>query len=138
MADYLGYEFVDPYDIIFFNEEGSLNAYKTEKTTRARLQELENAVIPGFFGRGKDGRVHTFSRGGSDVTGSIIAAAAKADVYENWTDVSGFLVADPRIVSDPVSINTITYRELRELSSMASFPMRTRFPGSLQGHPDQH
>lgn len=101
---------------------------------KKRLEEAEHAVIPGFYGQGKDGRVKTFSRGGSDVTGSIVAAAAGVDVYENWTDVSGFLVADPRIVEDPETISTITYRELRELSYMgasvlheeAIFPVRSK------------
>ena len=134
MAKYLGFDFVDPFDTIFFNEEGSLNTYKTEKEMKAALQKTQGAVVPGFYGRGKDGRVKTFSRGGSDVTGSIVAAAASVDVYENWTDVSGFLVADPRIVKDPVGIDTITYRELRELSYMgasvlhedAIFPVRSK------------
>ena len=134
MAEYLGFDFVDPFDTIFFNEEGSLNTYKTEKEMKAALQKTQGAVVPGFYGRGKDGRVKTFSRGGSDVTGSIVAAAASVDVYENWTDVSGFLVADPRIVKDPVGIDTITYRELRELSYMgasvlhedAIFPVRSK------------
>ncbi|MDO4620860.1 MAG: aspartate kinase [Lachnospiraceae bacterium] len=134
MAAYLGYEFIDPYDVIFFNEEGTLNSYKTNKVLTAKLEQTERAVIPGFYGQGKDGKVKTFSRGGSDVTGSIVAAAAKVDIYENWTDVSGFLVADPRIVKDPVSIHTITYRELRELSYMgasvlhedAIFPVRSK------------
>ena len=134
MAKYLGFDFVDPFDTIFFNEEGSLNTYKTEKEMKAALQKTQGAVVPGFYGRGKDGRVKTFSRGGSDVTGSIVAAAASVDVYENWTDVSGFLVADPRIVKDPVGIDTITYRELREISYMgasvlhedAIFPVRSK------------
>lgn len=134
MAKYLGFDFVDPFDTIFFNEEGSLNTYKTEKEMKAALQKTQGAVVPGFYGKGKDGRVKTFSRGGSDVTGSIVAAAASVDVYENWTDVSGFLVADPRIVKDPVGIDTITYRELRELSYMgasvlhedAIFPVRSK------------
>lgn len=134
MANYLGYEFLDPYDYIFFNEEGNLNSYKTEKVLSAKLKETERAVIPGFYGHGKDNRIKTFSRGGSDVTGSIVASAGLADVYENWTDVSGFLVADPSIVSNPVSINTITYKELRELSYMgasvlhedAIFPVRSK------------
>ena len=134
MAAYLGYEFIDPFETIFFNEEGNLNTYKTEKVLSARLAEAGRAVIPGFYGQGKDGRIRTFSRGGSDVTGSIVAAAAKADIYENWTDVSGFLVADPRIVKKPVAIHTITYRELRELSYMgasvlhedAIFPVRSK------------
>lgn len=134
MAAYLGFTFIDPYDVIFFNEEGQLNSYKTEKVLSAALRENEYSVIPGFYGQGKDGRVKTFSRGGSDVTGSIVASAAKVDIYENWTDVSGFLVADPRIVDSPVTIHTITYRELRELSYMgaavlhedAIFPVRSK------------
>lgn len=132
MAAYLGIPFIDADEVIFFNDEGGLNPYKTERTMRARLEENERAVIPGFYGHGKDGNVKTFSRGGSDVTGSIVAQACKADIYENWTDVSGFLVADPRIVDDPVGIKFITYRELRELSYMgasvlhedAIFPVR--------------
>ncbi len=133
MAEYLGYEFVDSKEVIFFNEEGALNTYKTNKAMSARLEKCDRAVIPGFYGCGKDGKVKTFSRGGSDVTGSIVAGAIHADVYENWTDVSGFLVCDPRIVENPKGINTITYRELRELSYMgasvlhedAIFPVRT-------------
>lgn len=133
MAELLDFEFIDPFEAIFFNEEGNLNSYKTEKTMRERLQKAGNAVVPGFYGMGKDGKVKTFSRGGSDVTGSIVAGALAADVYENWTDVSGFLVADPRIIDNPVGIRTITYRELRELSYMgasvlhedAIFPVRS-------------
>ena len=133
MAEYLGFDFIDSKDVIFFNEEGGLNSYKTEKEMAKALEEHPHAVVPGFYGCGKDGRVKTFSRGGSDVTGSIVAGAAKVDVYENWTDVSGFLVCDPRIVNNPAGINTITYRELRELSYMgasvlhedAIFPVRS-------------
>ncbi len=133
MAKYLGYEFVDPKDVIFFNEEHGLNSYKTEKKVVERLKGVKHAVIPGFYGSDKEGQVMTFSRGGSDITGSIIAGAIRADVYENWTDVSGFLVADPRIVENPVGIDMITYRELRELSYMgasvlhedAIFPVRS-------------
>lgn len=132
MAAYLGIDFIDAAEVIFFNEEGNLNSYKTEKVLAARLAKSPRAVIPGFYGLGKDGNVKTFSRGGSDVTGSIVAQASRADVYENWTDVSGFLVADPRIVPNPKSIKYITYRELRELSYMgasvlhedAIFPVR--------------
>jgi len=134
MAAYLDYTFIDPFDVIFFNEEGDYNSYKTDRVLAAKLEETERAVIPGFYGRGKDGRVKTFSRGGSDVTGSIVASAAKVDTYENWTDVSGFMAADPRIIENPVSITTITYRELRELSYMgasvlheeAIFPVRAK------------
>ena len=134
LAKYLGWAFIDPKDAIFFNEEGNLNTYKTEKTLSKVLSDNCPAVIPGFFGLGKDGNVKTFSRGGSDVTGSLVAQASKADVYENWTDVSGCLVADPRIVKDPEVIKYVTYRELRELSYMgatvlhenAIFPVRQR------------
>ncbi len=133
MAAYLGIPFIDSSEVIFFNEEGNLNDYKTYKRLTERLAQNERAVIPGFYGMGKDGNVKTFSRGGSDVTGSIVARASRADVYENWTDVSGFLVADPRIVPDPKPIKYITYRELRELSYMgasvlhedAIFPVRS-------------
>lgn len=132
MAKYLGIDFIDSAEVIFFNEEGGLNPYKTEKVLSKRLAQSERAVVPGFYGLGKNGDVQTFSRGGSDVTGSIVAQACKADLYENWTDVSGFLVADPRIVKNPESIKYITYRELRELSYMgasvlhedAIFPVR--------------
>ena len=133
MAEYLGFEFVDSKDVIFFNEEHGLNTYKTEKRVSERLKNVEYAVVPGFYGSDKEGQIMTFSRGGSDITGSIVAAAVKADVYENWTDVSGFLAADPRIVDNPVGIDMITYRELRELSYMgasvlhedAIFPVRS-------------
>lgn len=132
LAAYLGYPFVDAQEVIFFNEEGNLNTYKTEKQLAQRLAELDHAVVPGFYGCGKDGNVKTFSRGGSDVTGSLVAQAARADVYENWTDVSGFLMCDPRLVENPAAIKYITYRELRELSYMgasvlhedAIFPVR--------------
>ena len=134
MAKYLGFEFIDPFEVIFFNDEGYLNSYKTDKVLSAKLAQTPRAVVPGFYGQGKDGKVKTFSRGGSDITGSIVASAARVDIYENWTDVSGFLVADPRIVKDPAAIHTITYRELRELSYMgatvlhedAIFPVRSR------------
>ncbi|MBQ9614321.1 MAG: aspartate kinase [Lachnospiraceae bacterium] len=132
MANYLGFEFIDPVTCIFFDEHGLLDEYKTKKAMKAKLMETPKAVVPGFYGCSHDGRVKTFSRGGSDVTGSIVAGAIRADVYENWTDVSGFLVADPRIVSEPAAIKTITYKELRELSYMgasvlhedAIFPVR--------------
>ena len=132
MAEYLGYEFVDPAEVIYFYEDGAFNAEKTNVELAARLKQIERAVIPGFYGAYDDGRICTFSRGGSDVTGSIVAKAISADMYENWTDVSGFLVTDPRIIKDPEVIETITYRELRELSYMgatvlhedAIFPVR--------------
>ena len=132
MAAYLGYEFVDAADVIRFDKNGNLDSEKTDKLLGKRLSKCENAVVPGFYGAKEDGTVTTFSRGGSDVTGSLVAKAIKADMYENWTDVSGFLVTDPRIVKDPAVIETITYRELRELSYMgatvlhedAIFPVR--------------
>ena len=132
MAHYLKFTFVDPAEVIFFDENGDFDADKTNRVLSERLEKTERAVIPGFYGSLPDGTVHTFSRGGSDVTGSIVAKAVKADVYENWTDVSGFLVADPRIIDNPQTIKTITYRELRELSYMgagvlhedAVFPVR--------------
>lgn len=132
LAKYIGYEFIDAADLVFFNEDGTFNADMTNQTVRDRLVDVERAVIPGFYGSTPNDTIKTFSRGGSDITGSIVAAAVKADLYENWTDVSGFLVADPRIVEDPAVINTITYKELRELSYMgatvlhedAIFPVR--------------
>lgn len=132
MAAYLGYEFIDAATVIFFAEDGSFDADKTDKVLSAKLAKTEKAVVPGFYGALPDGTVHTFSRGGSDITGSIVAKAARASMYENWTDVSGCLVADPRIVKDPEPIRVITYRELRELSYMgasvlhedAVFPVR--------------
>lgn len=132
MAQYLGYTFVDAAEIIFFDQEGQLDEKKTKKKTQEKLSGMKNAVVPGFYGCGADGKVKTFSRGGSDITGSIVAGACHVGVYENWTDVSGFLVADPRVVENPVAIRTITYKELRELSYMgagvlhedAIFPVR--------------
>lgn len=132
MADYLGYEFIDAADVISFDENGEFDAEHTNEVLATRLAQCENAVIPGFYGSMPDGTVKTFSRGGSDITGSIVAKAVKADVYENWTDVSGFLIADPRIIKNPKGIDVITYRELRELAYMgatvlhedAIFPVR--------------
>ncbi len=132
MAAYLGFEFIDAATVIFFDEGGSFDADKTNRVLSARLEKCQGAVIPGFYGALPDGKVKTFSRGGSDVTGSIVAKAAKVDVYENWTDVSGFLIADPRIIDNPKGIDVITYKELRELSYMgatvlhedAIFPVR--------------
>ena len=127
MAAYLGYDFVDAASVIRFDKAGNLEAEESKK-----LSKSQHAVIPGFYGACADGTVKTFSRGGSDVTGSLVAKAIHADIYENWTDVSGFLIADPRIIDNPKPIKTITYRELRELSYMgagvlhedAVFPVR--------------
>ena len=132
MAAYLGFEFIDAAQVIRFNDDGSFNDEVTYILLSERLANMENAVIPGFYGAKEDGTVVTFSRGGSDVSGSLVALAVCADLYENWTDVSGFLIADPRIVKNPKSIETITYKELRELSYMgasvlhedAIFPVR--------------
>ena len=109
MAAYLGYEFVDAATVIRFDKNGNFDADKTDKLLSKRLAKCERAVIPGFYGAYEDGTVKTFSRGGSDVTGSLVAKAIKADLYENWTDVSGFLVTDPRLVENPAVIETITY-----------------------------
>ena len=133
MAQYLGYEFVDAATVIRFRDNGEHDAETTNRLMRERLSGVEAAVVPGFYGACEDGRVKTFSRGGSDITGSIVARAIRANVYENWTDVSGVLIADPRIIYKPEGIETITYRELRELCYMgfnvlhedAIFPVRS-------------
>ena len=137
MANYLGYEFVDAATVVCFDKNGEFDAEKTNKTMAARLKGVEKAVIPGFYGAMPNGTVKTFSRGGSDVTGSIVARAIKADIYENWTDVSGFMVADPRIVENPKSIDIITYRELRELSYMGASVLHESaiFPVRKEGIP---
>ncbi len=132
LADYLGFPFVDAADVICFNENGKLLMTETMMSLRTKLADTPCAVIPGFYGAGPNGEIITFSRGGSDVTGSLVARAVRAEIYENWTDVSGVLVTDPRIVKDAAVINTITYEELRELSYMgatvlhedAIFPVR--------------
>ncbi|MBE6884405.1 MAG: aspartate kinase [Ruminococcaceae bacterium] len=132
LAAYIGFAFVDPATAVAFKENGAFDAGKTDELLGKALAEHEYAVVPGFYGALPDGAIKTFSRGGSDVTGSLVAKAVNADIYENWTDVSGFLMADPRIVDSPKQIRTITYRELRELSYMgatvlhedAIFPVR--------------
>ncbi|MCB7303333.1 aspartate kinase [Bariatricus massiliensis] len=132
MANYLGYTFIDAAEVIAFDEEGVFLSEKTNELLAARLDGVEQAVIPGFYGAKPDGSIQTFSRGGSDITGSLVAKAIQADVYENWTDVSGFLIADPRIIKNPKGIEAITYKELRELAYMgasvlhedAIFPVR--------------
>ena len=133
MAAYLGYEFIDAADVICFDADGSF----LSEELAARLSKVSKAVIPGFYGSMPDGSVKTFSRGGSDITGSLVARAVHADLYENWTDVSGFLVADPRIVDNPEPIETITYRELRELSYMGASVLHEEaiFPVRKEGIP---
>ena len=133
LANYLGYEFVDAAKGIFFDHKGNFDADITNACLGAILEKTPKAVIPGFYGALPDGTIKTFSRGGSDFTGSVVAKAVGASLYENWTDVSGFLVADPRIVENPAGIEVITYSELRELSYMgagvlhedAIFPVRS-------------
>ena len=137
MAAFLGYEFIDAAQVIRFDENGDFDPEVTNQILGERLKGMEHAVIPGFYGAFADGRVKTFSRGGSDITGSIVARAVRADVYENWTDVSGFLVADPRIIENPEAIETITYKELRELSYMGAgvFHEDAIFPVRREGIP---
>jgi aspartate kinase len=120
LAKYLGYDFIDAENVIFFKENSEFDEERTNIAMREELLKHERAVVPGFYGSMPNGTIKTFSRGGSDFTGSIIARAMGADLYENWTDVSGFLMADPRIVKNPKPISVITYRELRELSYMGA------------------
>ncbi len=132
LAKYLGYPFIDAESVIFFREDGSFDEERTNTVLAEELRRHERAVIPGFYGSMPNGTIKTFSRGGSDITGSIVARAAGAELYENWTDVSGFLMGDPRILDNPPPIEAISYRELRELSYMgatvlhdeAIFPVR--------------
>ena len=119
LADYLGFDFYDAAELISFHADGTYDDETTQKWTQ-KLAETQNVVVPGFYGRKRDGSIKTFSRGGSDITGAIVARAVQADVYENWTDVSGFLMADPRIVENPKVISVVTYSELRELSYMGA------------------
>lgn len=137
MAEYLGFEFIDAATVIFFDSEGNLDQNKTDAVLSKKLAKCKGAVVPGFYGSMPDGSVRTFSRGGSDITGSIVAKAAKVDVYENWTDVSGFLIADPRIIDNPEGIEVITYKELRELSYMGATVLHEDaiFPVRQQGIP---
>ena len=139
MAAYLGFSFIDSASCFVFKEDRSCDYQKTEEGIRAALKDIDYAVFPGFYGANERGKVVTFSRGGSDVTGSLIAAAEHVDLYENWTDVSGFLVADPRIVPNPEVIDYITYRELRELSYMGAGVLHEDaiFPVRREGIPIQ-
>lgn len=120
LSEYLGFEFVDAKDLIVLDKGDKLDLEKTKKNVASTLADIPYAVIPGFYGANEEGHIITFSRGGSDITGSIIASGVDAVLYENWTDVSGFYMADPRIVDNPRHIDTITYRELRELSYMGA------------------
>ncbi len=120
VAEVLGAKFIDAEKVIFFRADGSLDGEKSYKAIRNALSGVERAVFPGFYGSGADGRVKTFSRGGSDISGAVVARAVNASLYENWTDVSGFLACDPRIVDSPRRIKIISYKELRELSYMGA------------------
>lgn len=120
LAQFLDYEFIDPSTMILFTADGQLDTEKTYDLVSSRLKDCKAAVIPGFYGSNTSGQVITFSRGGSDITGAIISRSLNANVYENWTDVSGILAADPRIVKSPSPISNISYKELRELTSMGA------------------
>lgn len=137
LANYLGFDFIDAEKGIFFREDGTFDAEKTNKILSLILKKHEYAVIPGFYGSMPNGTIKTFTRGGSDFTGSVVARAARADLYENWTDVSGFLMADPRFVNNPNVIDTITYKELRELSYMGATVLHedSIFPVRFAGIP---
>lgn len=139
LADFLGYEFVDAKDIFCFDEKNILDAEKTNQRVAEVLANVERAVIPGFYGANNKGEIVTFSRGGSDISGAIIARGMGAVLYENWTDVPGFLVADPHIVKDPQPIASITYKELRELSYMGAPVLHEEsvFPVKIAGIPIQ-
>lgn len=137
LAEFLNCDFIDAKDVIYFNYDGSINKELTHEKLVKVLNDSKRAVIPGFYGSFPDGSIKTFSRGGSDITGSIIASAAGADIYENWTDVSGFMMADPRIVDNPKQIKKITYQELRELSYMGASVLHDEaiFPARQAGIP---
>jgi len=137
MAAYLGWDFIDAADVIKFDDRGRFLADETNSILKEELKKHENAVLPGFYGAKPDGKIKTFSRGGSDISGSIVARAADAEVYENWTDVNGFLMANPKIVKDPKPIRYISYQELRELSYMGANVMHEDaiFPVKKAGIP---
>ena len=137
LARYLGFDFIDAAEVIFFNDNGLFDSERTNSVLSETLKQHEYAVIPGFYGSMPNDTIKTFSRGGSDITGSIVARAAACDIYENWTDVDGFLMADPRIVDSPRVINEITYRELRELSYMGATVLHEDaiFPVRIAGIP---
>lgn len=137
LAKYLGFDFIDAAEVIFFNDNGQFDSERTNAVLSAVLKKHEYAVIPGFYGSMPNDTIKTFSRGGSDITGSIVARAAACDIYENWTDVDGFLMADPRIIEDPRVISEITYHELRELSYMGATVLHEDaiFPVRIAGIP---
>ena len=120
MAKLLGAKFIDSEEVVFFDENGTLDSERTYKAIAKSVAGVKMAVFPGFYGVDANGRVKTFSRGGSDISGAIVARAVCASLYENWTDVSGFLACDPRIVDSPKRIKSLSYKELRELSYMGA------------------
>ncbi len=120
LAEYLGFDFIDPKDILIFKEDGSFDIDLSEEKVAKGLKNIKYAVIPGFYGAKEDGQIITFSRGGSDYSGALVANGVRADLYENWTDVSGFLMADPRLVEDAKTIELVTYKEVRELCYMGA------------------
>ena len=145
LAELLGMELVDPASIIHFDSDGQFDNNKTHQAMKRRLDKTQRAIIPGFYGGMPDGRIKTFSRGGSDITGAVVACAVGASVYENWTDVTGLLMANPNIIPNPRLIQTITYKELRELAYMgatvlhdeAIFPVRMKgIPVNIRGTDD--
>lgn len=137
LSHYLNYEFIDAAELVLFDKRGRFDSEATQKKIQSRLSGVPHAIIPGFYGSMPDGQIRTFSRGGSDVTGSIVARGVDAELYENWTDVSGFLMADPRIVKNPKGIERITYKELRELSYMGASVLHEEaiFPAKEAGIP---
>ena len=137
LANYLDYTFLDAAEVIFFDARGEFDSEKTNCVLGKRLEEMERVVIPGFYGSGPDGSIRVFSRGGSDITGAIVARGARAELYENWTDVSGFFMADPRIVANPRPIRHITYQEMHELCSAGATVLHEDcvFPVSCAGIP---
>lgn len=137
LADYLEYEFIDAADVILFDQYGCFDSQNTKIAIKDKLSKVERAVIPGFYGGMANGGIKTFTRGGSDITGSIVARDIEAELYENWTDVSGFLMADPRIVENPKPIEKITYKELRELAYMGATVLHEEavFPAREGGIP---
>ncbi|MGY0374978.1 aspartate kinase [Clostridium sp. JNZ J1-5] len=137
LANYLGYEFVDAAEVILFDQYGCFDSESTRAAIRKKLSSVKRAVIPGFYGAMADGNIKTFTRGGSDITGAIVARDVEAELYENWTDVSGFLMADPRIVKNPKPIEKITYKELRELAYMGATVLHEEaiFPAREGGIP---
>ena len=139
LANYLGFRFLDAAEVIFFDKNGVLDSEKTNRRLAKRLTAELPVVLPGFYGSDAHGNIRVFSRGGSDITGALAARACEAEVYENWTDVSGFLMADPRIVSNPLPIRHVTYHEMHALASAGATVLHedSVAPVSQDGIPTQ-